>query len=95
MHEHPFDTPVEELLNIGPKTAQRLHEIGLFTKGDLIKTGPIITYKILKHRFKGINILALYALYGAVHELHWNGIPKTEKEKLKKEADVPFDINFQ
>ena len=45
------DAPVEELKNIGPKTADLLHQIGILTQKNLADTGPVLVYKILQHRF--------------------------------------------
>ena len=84
------DSHVKDLLNIGPKTASLLEEIDVYTEKDLKDLGPILTYKILKHRNKEINIIALYALYGALHHVHWNEIPSYIKEQLKADAQVPL-----
>ena len=87
------DTPVEELINIGPKSALWLREIGIESYADLEKAGPVLTYKILQHRFKGINILMLYALYATTLDRHWNALTPDEKEMLKKAAREPLDIS--
>ena len=89
------DAPVEELKNIGPKTADLLHQIEIRTKKNLADTGPLLVYKILQHRFPGITLNALYALYGAVHDLHWNGIPAAVKQQLKEAAEEDLDIDIR
>ena len=88
----PENTPVAQLRNLGPKTAQWLHEIGISTRQELIKTGPIMAYKILKHQRKDVSIVLLFALYGAIHDYHWNEIPAGIKEQLKKEASMSMDV---
>ena len=88
------DTPIEKLKNIGPKSAEWLREIGVLTRGDLERNGAILTYKILQHRYKGINILMLYSLYGALHDKHWNGLSPEEKSDLQAAAKEDIDISF-
>ena len=88
------DIPIEKLKNIGPKSAKWLREAGFETLADLEKAGPVLTYKILQHRVKGINLLMLYAIYGALHDKHWNSLSPEEKETLKSAAEEPMDIIF-
>ena len=92
--EKPPTTPIEKLKNIGPKSAAWLREIGVLTLADLEQNGPVLTYKILQHRFKGINILMLYGLYGALYNKHWNGLSPDEKTMLQTAAKEQLDISF-
>lgn len=87
--------PVQKLKNIGPKTAAMLEEAGIYTKKNLIELGPVLTYKILQHRFQRINLIALYALYGAVHDIHWNSIPPEAKAKLQEASREEIDVRFK
>ncbi|MEM8484645.1 MAG: TfoX/Sxy family DNA transformation protein [Bacteroidota bacterium] len=89
---HP-DTPIEVLKNLGPKSAEMLRSIDIDTFAALEKAGPVLVYKILQHRFKGVNLLMLYALYGAVHNKHWNSLSPAEKETLKAAASGPLQIS--
>lgn len=88
------ETPVEQLLNIGPKSANWLKEVGISTLADLQKAGAVLAYKILQHRFKGINILMLYGLYGALNNRHWNSLSREEKDTLKSAAAEAVQISF-
>ncbi|MBX2821355.1 MAG: TfoX/Sxy family protein [Rhodothermaceae bacterium] len=89
------DASVEELKNIGPKTADLLHQIEISTKKNLVEAGPVLVYKILQHRFPGITLNALYALYGAAHDLHWTAIPVEVKKQLKEAAQEDLDIDIR
>lgn len=89
-----LETPVDQLKNIGPKSAEWLHEIGIVTLRDLQKAGAVLSYKMLQHRFKGINVLMLYGLYGALNNRHWNSLSPTEKDALKREAEEAVHISF-
>ena len=88
------DTPVEQFKNIGPKSAGWLREIGIETYADLENAGYLLTYKMLKHRYKGISIVMLYALYGTLNDKHWNELSPEEKAMLKEAAKTPIDISF-
>ena len=91
----PEETPVAHLRNIGPKTAKLLVESGFPTRKELLQSGPVLTYKILKHRYSGISIVLLYALYGALHDSHWNELPPSVKEHLKQEANTPLEKEYR
>ncbi len=84
---------VENLKNIGPKTAAWLHDIGIHTRADLEAMGAVMAYKILKHqRPKQVTILLLYALDGALSGKHWNALGPKRKTVLKREADTRLDV---
>ena len=73
--------------NLGPKSTEWLQDIGVHTVKDIEELGVVMTYKILKHRFPGVNRVMLYALYGALHDIHWNSITPEVKEELNRAAD--------
>ena len=84
---------VETLKNIGPKTAEWLHAAGLHTRADLEEIGAVMAYKVIQHqRPKHVNILLLYALQGALLDVHWNALPPDLKAQLKRDAQAPLTI---
>ncbi|MFQ5570397.1 MAG: TfoX/Sxy family protein [Rhodothermales bacterium] len=83
-----------KLKNIGPTMTEWLHEIGIHTKADLEDLGAAMAYKMLKHRRpKDVNILALYALQGAIMDVHWNALPPEVKDRLKRDAQEPLHVS--
>ena len=86
--------PVESLKNLGPASTRWLKEIDIHTREDLEGLGPVMRYKILKHRFPGVNLLMLYALYGALHDVHWNSLSPETKAALRREAETPFGTDL-
>lgn len=86
------DTPVEDLKNLGKKSARMLNEIGIYTRRDLQNAGVTMAYKILQHRFPGVSILFLYSMYGALEGCHWNHLPPGVKETLREAAATPLNI---
>ena len=95
MHKHD-DTPVAELLNIGPASAQWLHDIGIRTRRDLEEAGPVLAYRALKDVRGGVSLNLLYALHGALMGERWDRLPEAVRERLKREAEealrVPPDV---
>ena len=84
---------VEHLKNIGPTTAQWLHEAGLHTRADLEDIGALMAYKVLQHqRPRQVNIMLLYALQGALMDVSWSDLPPDLKAQLKRDAREPLTI---
>lgn len=83
---------VEQLKNIGPKSAAWLRAAGIRTRDDLKATGAVMAWKILKHqRPEQVNVLLLYALEGALSGEHWNDLDTERKAALKRAADGQLD----
>lgn len=90
------DTPIEKLKNLGPASTVWLREAGFATLADLERAGPVLAYKIVKHRRPAeVNRLLLYALYGALHDVHWNALPRAVKKSLSAEADGDLEVRFE
>ena len=81
------DRPVSDLKNLGPVTARLLCEVGIETERQLRAIGPVAAYCRLKHMApRQITFVCLYALEGAMSEIHWNKIPGPRKEALRRQA---------
>ena len=80
------DTPVGRLKNIGPKSAEWLHDIGVYTYADLQQMGALLAYTLIKSQHPQTTAVMLYALVGALKNVHWNSFSQEEKEHLKQEA---------
>ncbi len=78
---------LSSLKNLGPKSEEWLNKIGINTKKDIEKLGPVNIYNILKLQDFPVNRLLVYALQGAIHNIHWNDLPPEVKEKLDKEIE--------
>jgi DNA transformation protein len=77
------------MMNLGPKSTQWLKEVGIHTKEDLERIGPIEAYLKVKEKSSSMkpSLLLLYALVGAVKEVHWQKVAREEKEQLLMELD--------
>jgi DNA transformation protein len=74
------------LKNIGPKTERWLNALGLYTRADLQRVGPVAVYEVLKGEGHPVSTVLLYALQGALTDVHWNALPEALKERLRREA---------
>ena len=83
---------LEDLKNIGPTTAAWLRDAGIKTREQLEDLGPVMAYKMVKHRHPGMNLLGLYALQGALLDVHWNALPPDLKERLKRDAQETLTV---
>ena len=82
-------TELSQLRNIGPTIKKRLNEIGVYTKQDLEKMGPVKAYQRMKANYPAKTLPVCYYLYsleGALAGKHWDDIPEAVKGKLRSSA---------
>lgn len=77
--------PLLELKNIGNTSAHWLNTIGIKSQDDLIAMGPVTAY--IRIESKGIKVskVLLYALQGALLDVHWNDLEPSLKQSLLQE----------
>jgi DNA transformation protein len=83
---------MEKLKNIGPSSEVWLEEVGITSKAALADIGPVMVYKMIQHRHPGVNRLLLYALQGAVMDVHWNALSPEMKAGLRREAEGTLSV---
>lgn len=74
-----------ELTNIGATIRKRLNEIGIYTRADLERVGPVNAYKRIRRNNPDRIIPVCYYLYslqGALMDLHWDSVPEDMKDDL-------------
>jgi DNA transformation protein len=79
------------LKNIGVTVAERLHEIGVFTREDLERIGAVEAYRRIKRKHSDITLPRCYYLYsleGALRDVHWDSIPDALKRRLSQQAGL-------
>ena len=74
------------LKNIGPRTAEWLREIGVYSRADLEKLGAVEAYWLINSLGYHTTAVLLYALQGAILNIHWNEVPPQMKQALKEAA---------
>lgn len=85
----------EKLLNIGPKSAAWLRQVGVRTMEDLTALGALgVFLKVKRAGFKpSLNLL--YALAGAQRGCHWTALSADEKGALVLEVSAYDDALAQ
>lgn len=76
-----------ELKNLGMASVNILQAIGIHTYGDLAEMGAVEAYRRIKNRGIHVSKVMLYALQGALMDVHWNDLAPELKNKLVKEAE--------
>lgn len=79
---------LSKLKGLGPKSEKWLNDIGINTREDLEKAGPVRAFIMLKKRCDvkpSLNFL--YAMTGALENKHWANIAKSEKDRLLIELE--------
>ncbi len=85
------DRPVSDLKNLGPVTARLPGEVGIATERQLRVIGPVTAFCRLKHMApRRITFVCLYALEGAMSEIHWNKMPGPRKQALRRRVNAAF-----
>lgn len=77
---------MSELRNIGPVSVKWLAEIGVESLEDLERVGPVEAYRRVSASQPGkASLNLLWALQGAVMDLHWTDVPDEIKQELLDE----------
>lgn len=77
-----------KLLNIGPKSAAWLRQVGLRTPEDLAAVGPVGAFVKIKRAGFRPSLNLLYSLEGALTGCHWQQIPEARREALLAELEI-------
>jgi DNA transformation protein len=76
------------LKNLGMASVNILNAVGIKTQDDLTRIGAVETYRRIKARDINVSKVMLYALQGALLDLHWNDLPDDMKQRLVAEAEI-------
>ncbi|MCA9883836.1 MAG: TfoX/Sxy family protein [Anaerolineae bacterium] len=82
---------MSRIKNIGPKSESWLNDIGIFTVDDVEAIGVVEIYRRLKLSRPTISLVMLYALQGAVMDMHWQEIPNDVREDLIAKAKAALE----
>ena len=73
---------LQGMKNLGKTSAQWLHAVGIHTPSDLRRLGAVEAYRSVRARgFRASRVL-LYAIEGALLDIHWNQLPEAHKAEL-------------
>ncbi len=76
-----------QLKNLGMATVNILHAIGINNYNELREIGSVEAYRRIKARDINVSKVMLYALEGALMDVHWNNMPPDLKQQLVAEAE--------
>jgi hypothetical protein len=77
----------EVLPNLGPVSTKWLREIGVHSRLDVERIGPMEIYVQLKRRYpERVSLNLLYGLEAGLRGVHWTKLPTKTRERLKREA---------
>lgn len=84
---------LQHLKNLGKTSAQWLHAAGIHSANDLRRLGAVSAYQAVRARgFRASKVL-LYAIEGALLDVHWNELPPSHKAELNGQLDENSDHN--
>jgi len=77
-----------ELKNLGAASVNILRAIGVNTYDDLKAMGSVQAYRRIKARGINVSKVMLYALEGALLDIHWKALSPDLKERLVEESEA-------
>ena len=80
---------LEQLKNLGPKSTQWLHAIGVNNLDDLRDMGAIDCCRALRAQGYPVSLNLAYAIEAALRNLHWAQLPATIKQQLRDAYRAP------
>ena len=80
------------LKNLGNTSVNWLRTVGVHNRDDLARLGPVATYNRIRERGIRVSRVLLYALQGALMNVHWNELDADLKRRLIEEADSNADV---
>ena len=78
-------TPIESLVNLGPKSGQWLRDAGITTIVELERLGPVAAYRLVKHLQPKASLNLLWALAAGLKGEDWRQLSDASKQQLRKE----------
>jgi DNA transformation protein len=84
-----------QLKNLGMASVNILHAVGINTYADLRRIGAVEAYVRIKARDINVSKVMLYALQGALLDVHWNDLDPEMKLQLVAQAEQGFNNGQQ
>ncbi len=78
---------LQHLKNLGKTSAQWLHASGIHSLNDLRRLGAVAAYRAVKARGFRVSKVLLYAIEGALLDVHWNDLSPSHKAELNKQIE--------
>ena len=75
--------------NLGKTSVQWLNAVGIQSPEQLKAVGAVQAYRKVKVRGFRVSKVLLYALEGALLDIHWSELDDEHKNRLLAEAEAP------
>lgn len=86
------DQELLELRNLGMASVNILQAVGINNYQELSDVGAVEAYRRIKARGIHVSKVMLYALQGALMDVHWNDLSPALKAQLVSEAEKPVSV---
>jgi hypothetical protein len=73
---------------VGPAARRWLREVGVATRGDLERTGPVAAFRAVRANGRRASVNLLFALEGALLGLRWDRVPEVVRANLRQRAGI-------
>lgn len=81
--EHDLSEPIENLRNLGPKSAAWLRAEGIGTIAELDRRGPVVAYRLVKAREPAASLNLLWGLAAGLRGMDWRELTESDKQTLQ------------
>lgn len=88
-----MDDDLQALKNIGKTSAQWLRAVGIRNVDELRRAGSIGAFRAVKARGFGASRVLLYAIEGALLNIHWSDLSAGQKAALNAGTEAPTADN--
>lgn len=85
------DCDLLQLKNLGVASVNILRAVGVSSYQDLKALGSVEIYRRIKKRGINVSRVMLYAMEGALLDIHWKELDPELKARLVREAESPVD----
>lgn len=79
-------------LNVGPKSAAWLRQVGVRSREDLVEVGAVAAFVKCKRAGFRPSLNMLYALEGALLGCHWQKVPEARRAELQAQAEADIAL---
>jgi DNA transformation protein len=80
--------PIENLKNLGVKSAVSLHDVGVHTIGDLQRIGAVEAFARMRMAGKNPSLVYLWALVAGLRNEIWTNVSDREKRVLVADVEA-------
>ncbi len=81
------DNELLQLRNLGKTSVQWLRATGIHTTEELRRRGPVAAYCAVRSRGFGASRTLLFAIAGALQDVHWNELDPDYKQQLLQQLE--------